>query len=151
MVLPSPVDVGHTFIPNPNPSLTDGTVPLQRNSSRDFNPLIEIAVSVSGKSRGSDSQPGILSKAFGPTMFLCGGTIDASLSAFEEEIVGKRGGAVLLGCREGLAWITHARVLKVKADGRQGTNPKVPIVGVWRAPEKMYGVREIELRDWRRG
>lgn len=88
---------------------------------------------ISRRIRCADSQPGVLSKAFGPKLYLYGGIVDDTLDQVAPTVLGGSGlkilatrdGAVCVHAADGNGiWITHIRQPKTKND--KALWPKVP-------------------------
>ncbi|OHW95944.1 hydrogenase maturation factor hoxx [Colletotrichum incanum] len=113
--------------------------PLLKAAQRDFDIQSHTAREISRRVRSSDSQPGCLTKLFGPALYVYGGTIeegdDLTGRARPGEIVAYRDDAVCVAtCDEKAIWITHIRRVKKKTDAMLW--PKVPAVS---------GLRELGI------
>ncbi|KAK6434678.1 hypothetical protein LTR95_009134 [Oleoguttula sp. CCFEE 5521] len=109
--------------------------PLLKAASRDFDTTRHTAQQISRRIRCGDSQPGVLSKIFGASMYIYGGIVDESLGGRQEmavagmktTILATRGDAVCIPTADGKGiWITHIRRPKGKND--KALWPKVPAV-----------------------
>lgn len=111
--------------------------PLLKASQRDFDIQRHGAKEISRRIRCSDSQPGCLSKVFGPNMYVYGGIIDENVEiqggyAKPGSIIATRNEAVCVAtCDAKGIWITHLRRLKLKKD--LFLWPKVPALSVLQA------------------
>lgn len=90
---------------------------------------------ISRRIRCSDSQPGVLSRVFGPKMYIYGGTVDDTMRLVEPIILAGsttgilaiRDGAVCIATADNKGiWITHVRRSKAKKD--RALWPKVPAI-----------------------
>ncbi|KAF9880242.1 formyl transferase domain protein [Colletotrichum karsti] len=105
--------------------------PLLKAAQRDFDIQSHTAREISRRIRSSDSQPGCLTKLFGPSLYVYGGTIeegeDLTAQARPGEIIACRDDAVCVAtCDEKGIWISHVRRIKKKTDSMLW--PKVPAV-----------------------
>ncbi|EFQ33724.1 formyl transferase domain-containing protein [Colletotrichum graminicola] len=105
--------------------------PLLKAAQRDFNVQSHTAREISRRIRSSDSQPGCLTKLFGPSLYVYGGIIEESDDfvgqARPGKIIAYRDDAVCVAtCDEKAVWITHVRRVKKKTDVMLW--PKVPAV-----------------------
>ncbi|KAF2429292.1 ClpP/crotonase [Tothia fuscella] len=108
--------------------------PLLRAAQREFDLSRHTAQQISRRIRCADSQPGSLSKIFGPNLYVYGGIIDEcpggpnpgnALGAAPGTIVATRKEAVCISTCDGKGiWITHVRRLKRAND--PALWPKVP-------------------------
>ncbi|KAK1963836.1 formyl transferase domain-containing protein [Colletotrichum sublineola] len=113
--------------------------PLLKAAQRDFDIQSHTAREISRRIRSSDSQPGCLTKLFGPSLYVYGGTVeegdDFIGQASPGEIIAYRDDAVCVAtCDEKAVWITHIRRVKKKTDTMLW--PKVPAVS---------GLRELGI------
>lgn len=106
--------------------------PLLKAAQRVFDPSRHTAVQVSRCIRSADSQPGVLTKIFGPRYYVYGGQVEAeergraSFQFKDVSILGIRSEAVCIRAADGKGvWITHLRRPKV---GGGPLCPKVPAV-----------------------
>lgn len=106
--------------------------PLLKASQREFDVHRHTAQAISRRIRCADSQPGVLSKVFGPSLYIYGGMIDDSVSAASSglhpgNIFAIRNEAVCIATCDGRGvWITHVRRVKKKTDAALW--PKVPAI-----------------------
>jgi enoyl-CoA hydratase/carnithine racemase/methionyl-tRNA formyltransferase len=110
--------------------------PLLKAAHREFDVTRHTAQQISRRIRCGDSQPGSLSKVFGPNLYVYGGIIDESPAgpnpgtcpgALPGSIVATRNEAVCIATCDGKGiWITHVRRLKKAKD--IALWPKVPAV-----------------------
>lgn len=107
--------------------------PLLKASSGSIDFSRHPAQHISRRIRCADSQPGVLSKAFGPNLYLYGGIVDDTLDHVVPLILGDTGlkilatrdGAICAQAADGEGvWITHIRQPKTKND--KAMWPKVP-------------------------
>ncbi|KAH9836890.1 Hydrogenase maturation factor HoxX [Teratosphaeria destructans] len=107
--------------------------PLLKAQSRDFNLSRHTALQISRRIRSSDSQPGVLSTIFGPSLYLYGGQVDDeaynnarfAVTVGSAKILATRNDAVCIAtCDKKGIWITHTRRPKSKTD--KALWPKVP-------------------------
>ncbi|OLN87515.1 Hydrogenase maturation factor HoxX [Colletotrichum chlorophyti] len=115
--------------------------PLLKAAQRDFDIQSHTAREISRRIRSSDSQPGCLTKLFGPSLYVYGGIIeegeDLTSQARAGEIIACRNDAVCVAtCDEKAIWITHIRCVKKKTDSMLW--PKVPAVS---------GLRNLGILD----
>lgn len=115
--------------------------PLLKAAQRDFNIHSHTAREISRRIRSSDSQPGCLTKLFGPGLYVYGGTIeegdDLTSHTQPGKVVACRDDAVCVAtCDKKAIWITHIRRVKKKTDTMLW--PKVPAVS---------GLRELGILD----
>ncbi|WYZ44703.1 hypothetical protein EsH8_VIII_000019 [Colletotrichum jinshuiense] len=113
--------------------------PLLKAAQRDFDIQSHTAREISRRIRSSDSQPGCLTKLFGPSMYVYGGTVEEGEELTTQtrpgHIVACRDDAVCIAtCDEKAIWITHVRRVKRKVDSMLW--PKVPAV---------FGLREVGI------
>lgn len=138
------------------------TRPLLKAGSRDFDVCRHTAQQISRRIRSGDSQPGVLSKVFGPSMYVYGGHIQEKICNVEPTaITGIKAGilaihndAVCVSTVDGKGvWISHIRQPKAKKD--KALWPKVPAVsgllelGVL-SIDTVEGLRLTGLGDWQR-
>lgn len=109
--------------------------PLLRASFASFDTTRHTAQQISRRIRCADSQPGTMSKIFGPNLYLYGGLIDDTLGDVRSITLNKtatkllavRDGAVCISAADGKGvWISHIRRPKTKND--KSLWPKVPAV-----------------------
>ena len=109
--------------------------PLFKASYASFDATRHTAQYISRRIRCADSQPGVYSNVFGPSLYLYGGAIDDTLDHVAPKflnncktgILAIRGGAVCIAAADGEGvWITHVRRPKTKND--KALWPKVPAV-----------------------
>ncbi|KAF0327854.1 Hydrogenase maturation factor HoxX [Colletotrichum sp. SAR11_59] len=115
--------------------------PLLKAAQRDFDVQSHTAREISRRIRSSDSQPGCLTKLFGPSLYVYGGTIEENeeltAGACPGDIIACRDDAVCVAtCDEKGIWISHIRRLKRKTDSMLW--PKVPAVA---------GLNELDVLD----
>lgn len=109
--------------------------PLLKASLGSFDIARHTARYISRRIRGGDSQPGVLSRIFGPNLYLYGGLVDDTLDHVEPTRLGSTGTGILAirdnaicvatADKESI-WITHIRQPKLKNDSALW--PKVPAV-----------------------
>ena len=104
--------------------------PLLKAAQRSFDPKRHSSVQVSRCIRCADSQPGVLTKLFGPKYYVCGGQIEHGVAPCEPlqlkdvTIIGVRNEAVCIATADNKGiWITHLRRPKI---GGGALWPKVP-------------------------
>jgi len=109
--------------------------PLLKASFGGFDITRHSAEYISRRIRAADSQPGVLSKVFGPNLYLYGGTVDDTLAELSPttlndpsvKLLATRDGAVCIPAADGKGvWISHIRQPKMKTD--KALWPKVPAV-----------------------
>ncbi|KAF2664430.1 ClpP/crotonase [Microthyrium microscopicum] len=110
--------------------------PLLKAAQREFNVAKHTAQQISRRIRCGDSQPGSLSKVFGPDLYVYGGIVEdcpegpnpgACPGAFPGTVVATRNSAVCIATCDGRGvWITHVRRPKKAKDAALW--PKVPAV-----------------------
>jgi enoyl-CoA hydratase/carnithine racemase/methionyl-tRNA formyltransferase len=109
--------------------------PLLKASFAGFDISVHSAEYISRRIRAADSQPGAMSKVFGPCLYLYGGIVDdtvaklpkANLNDSSVKVLATRDGAVCIPAADGNGvWITHVRRPKMKND--KALWPKVPAV-----------------------
>lgn len=109
--------------------------PLLKAAQRDFDLSRHSAQQVSRRIRCGDSQPGALSKTFGPKLYVYGGIVDdnvegrlpVAVGQLPTKVLGFRNNAVCVSTCDGKGvWITHIRRPKIKND--IALWPKVPAV-----------------------
>jgi enoyl-CoA hydratase/carnithine racemase len=109
--------------------------PLLKASFGGFDNTLHSAEYISRRIRAADSQPGVMSKVFGPSLYLYGGIVDdtvaklpmTSLNNPDVKLLATRDGAVCIPAADGKGvWITHIRRPKMKTDNALW--PKVPAV-----------------------
>ncbi|KAL0945024.1 formyl transferase domain protein [Colletotrichum truncatum] len=105
--------------------------PLLKAAQRDFDIQSHTAREISRRIRSSDSQPGCLTKLFGPSLYVYGGSIEEceelTAQARPGDVIACRDDAVCIAtCDEKGIWISHIRRLKKKTDAMLW--PKVPAV-----------------------
>ena len=109
--------------------------PLLRAADREFDLSRHTARQISRRIRSGDSQPGVLSKVFGRSLYLYGGIVDEAIGDDGElyvqvgqaRLLAIRSGAVCLATCDGKSiWVTHVRRPKTKMD--TSLFPKVPAV-----------------------
>ncbi|TEA16686.1 Hydrogenase maturation factor HoxX [Colletotrichum sidae] len=115
--------------------------PLLKAAQRDFDIRSHTAREISRRIRASDSQPGCLTKLFGPSLYVYGGTIEEGdeLTTLSRpgDIIACRDDAVCVAtCDEKAIWISHIRRVKRKVDTMLW--PKVPAVS---------GLKELGILD----
>ena len=107
--------------------------PLLKASFGGFDNTRHSAEYISRRIRAADSQPGAMSKVFGPSLYLYGGIVDdtvakvpkTSLNDSSVKLLATRDGAVCIPAADGKGvWITHIRQPKMKTD--KALWPKVP-------------------------
>lgn len=107
--------------------------PLLKAAQRDFDIAKHNSQQISRRIRCGDSQPGVLSKIFGQSLYVYGGMIDDNaesrtpikLPGLPAPILGFRNEALCLSTCDGKGiWITHVRRMKTKMD--KALWPKVP-------------------------
>lgn len=112
--------------------------PLLKAAQRDFDVTRHTAQQISRRIRSSDSQPGVLSKVFGTSLYIYGGAIEDNLagrcpfgvSTMSTKLLGIRDEAVCIAASDGNGvWITHVRRPKGKDPALW---PKVPAVSCLR-------------------
>jgi methionyl-tRNA formyltransferase len=128
--------------------------PLLKAASREFDTDRHTARQVSRRIRSGDSQPGVLSKCFGASLYVYGGLIEenaekrvpVSLVKMPSKILGVRNQAVCLSTCDGKGvWITHARRMKTKND--KALWPKVPATSALVALG-LVTAEDVRLYDW---
>ena len=106
--------------------------PLLKAAQRDFDLARHTANQVSRRIRCADSQPGVLSKVFGASLYIYGGHVEdnlpgrrpTALSGTNATLLGIRNEAVCIATYDGKGvWITHVRRPKGKDPALW---PKVP-------------------------
>jgi len=109
--------------------------PLLKASFGGFDITRHSAEYISRRIRAADSQPGVLSKVFGPSLYLYGGIVDDTLAELSPtalndpsvKLLATRDGAVCIPAADGKGvWISHIRQPKTKTD--KALWPKVPAV-----------------------
>lgn len=109
--------------------------PLLKASFGGFDITRHSAEYISRRIRAADSQPGVLSKVFGPSLYLYGGTVDDNVTKLpmttlndpSVKILATRDGAVCIPAADDKGvWISHIRQPKMKTD--KALWPKVPAV-----------------------
>jgi enoyl-CoA hydratase/carnithine racemase/methionyl-tRNA formyltransferase len=120
--------------------------PLLKAIQRDFDISRHTAQQISRRIRCGDSQPGVQSRVFGPSLYIYGGIIEEApagvvtnvdLDAAPGTIVATRDEAVCISTCDGRGvWITHIRRPKKAAD--KALWPKVPAIS---------GLRELGIID----
>ncbi|KXT10069.1 hypothetical protein AC579_2470 [Pseudocercospora musae] len=109
--------------------------PLLKAAQREIDLSRHTAQQISRRIRRGDSQPGLLSTCFGPSLYIYGGQIHAnaaarspaSLAKLPTSILGIRNKAICLSTLEGKGfWITHIRRPKIKTE--VALCPKIPAV-----------------------
>lgn len=116
--------------------------PLLKAAQREFDITRHTAQQISRRIRCGDSQPGVLSKVFGPSLYVYGGMIDDNAEGrlptlagrLPITILGIRNQAICLATADGKGiWITHIRRPKSKNDAALW--PKVPatagLIDMW--------------------
>ncbi|KAK0289073.1 hypothetical protein LTR35_000448 [Friedmanniomyces endolithicus] len=107
--------------------------PLLKAADRDFDVIRHTAVQISRRIRSVDSQPGVLSGAFGYPLYVYGGLVDEGIGRCHQtpidicgtRILATRDSAVCIATCDGKAvWIMHIRRPKTKTD--KALHPKVP-------------------------
>jgi enoyl-CoA hydratase/carnithine racemase len=128
--------------------------PLLRAAERAFDVGYHDAQLISRRIRSSDSQPGVLTKIFGPALYVYGGMIEdnvravppKTISTMRVGILGIRNNAICISTIDGKGvWITHTRRLKTRLD--QALWPKLPAVMGLLALEAL-SQEEIDRLDW---
>lgn len=128
--------------------------PLLKATQRNFDVAKHSAQQISRRIRCGDSQPGVLSNVFGPSMYVYGGIIEDDVDGRSTSLIkgtgtrvlGTRNGAVCIATCDGKGvWITHVRTPKTKAD--KALWPKVMatsgLIELDIATED-----QIEAKDW---
>jgi enoyl-CoA hydratase/carnithine racemase/methionyl-tRNA formyltransferase len=109
--------------------------PLLKASFGGFDNTRHSAEFISRRIRAADSQPGAMSKVFGPSLYLYGGIVDDTVAKLPKtalnnpdvKVLATRDGAVCIPAADGNGvWITHIRQPKTKTD--KALWPKVPAV-----------------------
>ncbi|KAK4497849.1 hypothetical protein PRZ48_010504 [Zasmidium cellare] len=109
--------------------------PLLKAAQRDFDLSRHTAQQVSRRIRCGDSQPGAMSKTFGPNLYVYGGAVEDNLDGrlpvttgqLPTKILGFRNNAICVSTCDGKGvWISHIRRPKIKND--KALWPKVPAV-----------------------
>ncbi|KAM0719613.1 hypothetical protein Q7P37_003743 [Cladosporium fusiforme] len=109
--------------------------PLLKASLASFDISRHSALHISRRIRSSDSQPGVMSKAFGPNMYVYGGTVDDTLghivptplAGTATGVLAVRDSAICIATVDNKGiWISHVRRSKTKMD--KALWPKVPAV-----------------------
>jgi enoyl-CoA hydratase/carnithine racemase/methionyl-tRNA formyltransferase len=109
--------------------------PLLKASLAGFDISVHSAEYISRRIRAADSQPGAMSKIFGPSLYLYGGIVDDTVAKLPKtalndssvKVLATRDGAVCIPAADGNGvWITHVRRPKMKTD--KALWPKVPAV-----------------------
>jgi enoyl-CoA hydratase/carnithine racemase/methionyl-tRNA formyltransferase len=109
--------------------------PLLKASFGGFDNTRHSAEFISRRIRAADSQPGAMSKVFGPSLYLYGGIVDDTVAKLPKtalnnpdvKVLATRDGAVCIPAADGNGvWITHIRRPKTKTD--KALWPKVPAV-----------------------
>ena len=109
--------------------------PLLKASFGGFDITRHSAEYTSRRVRAADSQPGVLSKVFGPSLYLYGGIVDDTVAKLSPttlddpsvKVLATRDGAVCIPAADGKGvWISHIRQPKMKTD--KALWPKVPAV-----------------------
>lgn len=106
--------------------------PLLKAAQRDFDIQHHTAIDISRRVRSADSQPGCLTKLFGVSLYVYGGTVEGAPDHLSK---GKPEPGTILACRDDGAlcvatcegkgiWFTHIRRVKRKTDTTLW--PKVP-------------------------
>jgi len=107
--------------------------PLLKATDRDFNVSQHSAQQISRRIRCGDSQPGVLTKLFGPKMYVYGGVVDDAIGKLDTKpitigsanVLAVRDEAICVATRDQRGiWITHIRRPKSKKD--KSLWPKVP-------------------------
>ncbi|EME42433.1 hypothetical protein DOTSEDRAFT_73306 [Dothistroma septosporum NZE10] len=107
--------------------------PLLQAAQRQFDVNRHTAQQISRRVRSGDSQPGVLSKVLGVSLYVYGGIIDdnadgrppITVGKLPSPILGMRNEAVCISASDGKGiWITHVRRRKAKTD--KALWPKVP-------------------------
>lgn len=107
--------------------------PLLKAAQRDFDVTRHGSQQISRRIRCGDSQPGVLSKVFGASLYLYGGLVDDNVGGLHPSllsnsgvnILGTRDEAICIAtCNGKGVWITHVRRPKGKTDAALW--PKVP-------------------------
>ncbi|KAI5204778.1 ClpP/crotonase [Aureobasidium subglaciale] len=107
-------------------------LPLLKAAQRDFDINRHTARMISRLIRASDSQPGCLTKFFGPSLYIYGAFVEdgehmANIDVKPGTIIGTRNDAVCFKTIDNKGiWITHARRVKRKTDATLW--PKLPAV-----------------------
>jgi enoyl-CoA hydratase/carnithine racemase/methionyl-tRNA formyltransferase len=126
--------------------------PLLKPAHRDFDVTRHTAQQISRRIRCGDSQPGSLSKLFGPSLYLYGGILDdrpdrpgrgapaGTITAIRDEAV------CIATCDNKGIWITHIRRLKAKKD--LALWPKVPAVSGLQNL-KILDVSQVQQLQWK--
>ncbi|KAF2173490.1 hypothetical protein M409DRAFT_61873 [Zasmidium cellare ATCC 36951] len=109
--------------------------PLLKANQRDFDLSRHTAQQVSRRIRCGDSQPGAMSKTFGPNLYVYGGVVEdnvegrlpVTVGQLPTKVLGFRKNAVCVSTCDGKGvWISHVRRPKIKND--KALWPKVPAV-----------------------
>ncbi|EMD00172.1 hypothetical protein BAUCODRAFT_119729 [Baudoinia panamericana UAMH 10762] len=107
--------------------------PLLKAADREFDLSRHTARQVSRRIRCADSQPGVLSKVFGGSLYIYGGAIEEDITTLPQHpvtvgaatILAARNGAVCVATCDGKGvWINHTRRPRSKTD--RALWPKVP-------------------------
>ncbi|KAK0250084.1 hypothetical protein LTR91_003532 [Friedmanniomyces endolithicus] len=107
--------------------------PLLKAADRDFDVTRHTTLQISRRIRSADSQPGVLSAAFGYPLYVYGGLVDEAIGQSDQppidigetKVLATRNSAVCVATCDGKAlWITHIRRPKTKTD--KALHPKVP-------------------------
>lgn len=106
--------------------------PLLKAGQGEFDVSRHTSQQISRRIKCADSQPGVLSNIFGPSLYVYGGMIDDNIESRSSTkfsglpaILGFRNGAVCVSTCDGKGvWITHIRRMKLKTD--RALWPKVP-------------------------
>jgi len=107
--------------------------PLLRAADREFDLSRHNAQTVSRRVRSGDSQPGVMSRVFGTSLYIYGGIVEEGLNkplhdvlvVSTTHVMATRNGAVCVTSCDGKGiWITHVRRPKSKQD--KALWPKVP-------------------------
>ncbi|KAK1093119.1 hypothetical protein LTR48_002986 [Friedmanniomyces endolithicus] len=112
--------------------------PLLKAVDRDFDVTRHTNLQTSRRIRSADSQPGVLSEAFGYPLYVYGGLVDEAISQFHQppvsicdnRILATRNLAVCIATCDGKAvWITHIRRPKMKTDKVHQLH--APLLSLW--------------------
>ncbi|KAI5236596.1 ClpP/crotonase [Aureobasidium subglaciale] len=107
-------------------------LPFLKAAQRDFDISRHSARMISRLIRASDSQPGCLTKFFGPSLYIYGGFVEdgqhmSNISVKPGRIIGTRNDGVCFKTVDNKGiWITHARRVKKRTDASLW--PKAPAV-----------------------
>lgn len=131
--------------------------PLLKAAQRVFDPSRHSSVHVSRCIRSADSQPGVLTKIFGPRYYVYGGQVEAGVAECKPlqvggvAIKGVRDDAVCIETADGKGvWITHLRQPKV---GGGALWPKVPALSCLLddnviSPPDVQALRWANSNEW---